>query len=273
MTGNDLTVVIPNYNKSGFIVQCVESIEEQTLKPAVILIIDDASTDDSKSVIEGLSKRYSNIETVFLPENSGVSAVRNRGLSLVKTEFVTFIDADDLYYDKRKLENETALINEHGEDTIAYSVTAVLHGDDTKTVTKLKKPSYYLKGNIRFSLLTMSKWDSVMRDYIIKAELLRNAGGYAEGHSLFEDYELLLKLSARYRFFCTGCFGTGYREGNGISKERENEHDRIINEMIKAELENETLFYRIRAGLVKSFYTAKRKTKDFIRKRLLNRGQ
>ena len=272
MTGNDLTVVIPNFNKSGYIGECVRSIESQTVRPGKILIIDDASTDGSKEIIEGLSEKYENIETYFQPENGGVSAARNKGLSLVKTSFVTFIDADDIYYEPRKLEKEIALINEFGEDSVAYSVTAVLPKDGSVTVSRLKKSSYYLRGDIRFSLLTMRKWDSVMRDYIVSTKALRDAGGYVEGHSLFEDYELLLKLSEKHRFYCTGSFGTGYREGNGISRMREKEHDRIRNEMVRAALQNDGMIYRMAVNTVKAVYTAKRKTKDLIRKKLLNRG-
>ena len=272
MTGNDLTVVIPNFNKSGYIGECVRSIEGQTVRPGRILIVDDASTDGSREIIDGLCEEYDNIKTCFLPENKGVSAARNKGLSLVETPFVTFIDADDIYYEPGKLEREIALINEFGEDSVAYSVTAVLPKDGNVTVSRLKKRSYYLKGNIRFSLLTMRKWDSVMRDYIVGTKALRDAGGYVEDHSLFEDYELLLKLSEKHRFYCTGSFGTGYREGNGISRMREKEHDRIRNEMVRAALQNDGMIYRMAVNTVKAVYTAKRKTKDLIRKKLLNRG-
>lgn len=272
MTGNDLTVVIPNFNKSEFIGDCVRSIEGQTTRPAGILIIDDASTDGSREIIEKLSAEYGNIKSCFLPENSGVSAVRNRGIYLADTPFVTFIDADDIYYEPRKLENEIALINTFGDDVVAYSVTAVLEGKENVTASRLKRRSYYLKGNVRFSLLTMRKWDSVMRDYIVSTKALREAGGYDEAHSLFEDYELLLKLSKKHRFYCTGCFGTGYREGNGISRMREKEHDRIRNEMVREALQGDGVLYRTAVLFVKALYTAKRKTKDIIRKKLLNRG-
>lgn len=269
MTGNDLTVVIPNFNKADFIEQCVTSIEEQTVKPAHILIIDDASTDDSRSVIEKLSEKYPDIEPVFSEKNTGVSAVRNRGLTLVKTDYVTFIDADDYYYDRYKLENEIKLINTHGDDTIAYSVTAVMRDGSTVPASRLKKSSYYLKGNIRFSLLTMRKWDSVMRDYIVRCDALKNAGGYDENHSLFEDYELLLKLSEKHRFYCTGRFGTAYREGNGISKRRQQDHERIRNEMMEAELQNDGGLYRAAVKSVKAFNTLKRRTKDLLRNKVL----
>ena len=271
MIGKDLTVVIPNYNKAKFIEQCVMSIEEQSVKPAEIIIVDDFSTDTSKRLIDSLSKRYMNVHPYYAGKNMGVSAARNKGLSLVSTDYVTFIDADDYYFNKDKLKNEIRLINEHGEDTIAYSVTAVLKGNGGFTDTRIKRNKYYLNGNVRFSLLTMRKWDSVMRDYIVRTDTLRSVGGYDESHSLFEDYELLLKLSKKVKFYCTGQYGTGYREGNGISKRSRRDHDRIREEMIRRELEKDNIFFRLGVVSEGTIQKIKRKTKDLLRK-ILKKG-
>ena len=76
-----------------------------------------------------------------------------------------------------------------------------------------------------------------MRDYIVSTETLRALGGYNEGRSLFEDYELLLKLARDHEFYCTGEFGTAYTEGGGLSQVDAKETDMIHDEIINKELE------------------------------------
>ncbi|MCR5410317.1 MAG: glycosyltransferase family 2 protein [Lachnospiraceae bacterium] len=231
-----LTVVVPNYNKAGYLEKCIESIESQTLRPDAVIIVDDCSTDGSGSVIDGLTKRYPDIRAHYKPRNSGVSNTRNLGLSMVDTRYVTFIDADDHYRNREKLALEMALEEEKGGDVIAYSVTCFMDSDG-KTRTKKKNRSYYLNGNVYQDLLITRKWDSIMRDYIVSTETLRALGGYNEGRSLFEDYELLLKLARDHEFYCTGEFGTAYTEGGGLSQVDAKETDMIHDEIINKELE------------------------------------
>ena len=232
-----LTVIVPNYNKAGYLTKCIESIEGQTFKPAAVIIVDDGSTDDSGAVIDRLTKRYPDVRAHYKPKNSGVSNTRNLGLSLADTEYVTFIDADDHYCNREKLALEMALQEEKGGDIVAYSVTSFFSSDG-KQRTKKKNGSYYLNGNVYEDLLITRKWDSIMRDYIVKTETLRNAGGYNEKRSLFEDYELLLKLARDHEFYCTGEFGTAFTEGAGLSALDKDGQTKIQEEIIFEELKN-----------------------------------
>lgn len=231
-----LTVVIPNYNKAEYLTKCIESIEGQTYKPQAVIIVDDGSGDGSPAVIDRLTKRYPNVRAFYKMKNTGVSNTRNTGLSLVDTEYVTFIDADDHYCNKEKLELEMALQKEKGGDIIAYSVTGFVTAEG-KNLSKKKEKSYYLNGNVYDDLLITRKWDSIMRDYVVKTETLRSAGGYNESRSLFEDYELLLVLARDHEFYCTGEYGTAYTEGGGLSLVNKEDQTRIQEEIIFRELE------------------------------------
>ncbi|MCR5774621.1 MAG: glycosyltransferase family 2 protein [Lachnospiraceae bacterium] len=231
-----LTVVVPNYNKEPYLTKCIESIIAQTYKPAAVIIVDDASTDGSGEIIDRLTKRYPSVRAHYKPENSGVSNTRNLGLSLVDTEYVTFIDADDYYFNPEKLALEMNLQKEKGGDIIAYSAVKFINPEG-KSNSKLRDKSYYLSGNVYEDLLITKKWDSIMRDYILKTETLRAAGGYDTTRSLFEDFELLLVLARDHEFYCTGEFGTAYNEGRGLSSVDKEDHTKIMDELIEKELE------------------------------------
>lgn len=104
-----LTVIIPCYNSEDTIKETIESVEKQTSDSFKILIIDDGSTDNGKEIVNKLNLKYKNIDYVY-KENGGVSSARNLGIKLADTDYVSFLDSDDLYHRdfvKSMLENIT----------------------------------------------------------------------------------------------------------------------------------------------------------------------
>ena len=93
---NKVSVVIPVYNSEKYLLKAIESIIKQNLKGIEIIIVDDGSTDNSKSIAEGLAKKYENIK-IISQENAGPGAARNKGIKIASGEYITFLDADDYY--------------------------------------------------------------------------------------------------------------------------------------------------------------------------------
>lgn len=92
-----LSVVVPNFNDSKYLKQCIESVVTQDVPPDEFIILDDASTDDSCAVIEEAIRGYPFARLVRNPENLGQGGVpnANKGLSLAKGKFVYFLGAND----------------------------------------------------------------------------------------------------------------------------------------------------------------------------------
>lgn len=89
-----LTVIVPMYNASTYINNCIESILRQTYKNIEIILINDGSTDNT----ELICKKYQQIDSRIVlinQENKGVSIARNLGLNNANGEYITFIDSDD----------------------------------------------------------------------------------------------------------------------------------------------------------------------------------
>ena len=89
-----VSVVIPVYNVSRYLPQCLESVLAQTYQNIEVLIIDDGSTDGSGSICDRFAERDSRIRVIHT-DNRGLSAARNLGLEKMGGTFVFFIDSDD----------------------------------------------------------------------------------------------------------------------------------------------------------------------------------
>lgn len=89
-----ISVIVPVYNGQDFLFNCIKSIQAQTYPNLEVIIINDASTDQTAAVCENIVCKYGNIRLISL-EGKGVSAARNAGLAIAKGVYIAFVDADD----------------------------------------------------------------------------------------------------------------------------------------------------------------------------------
>ncbi len=97
------SVIIPTYNRANFVGDAIESVIAQNLEHVEIIVIDDGSTDNTKEIIETFGTR---IIYEYQP-NQGISAARNKGVSLSSGKYISFLDSDDVFLPgkmKRELE-------------------------------------------------------------------------------------------------------------------------------------------------------------------------
>jgi glycosyltransferase involved in cell wall biosynthesis len=87
-----VSIIIPCYNSEKYIAEAIESALNQTYPNIEVVVIDDGSTDDSLNIIN----KYSNKIIFKSQKNSGAPAARNYGLTFVNSEYINFLDADDL---------------------------------------------------------------------------------------------------------------------------------------------------------------------------------
>ena len=95
MSKYKLTVIIPVYNAKNYICRCLNSLINQSYKDFCVIIVDDASNDGTKEIIENSIIDQPNMKCVSLTENHGQSYCRNIGIEMATTQFITFLDADD----------------------------------------------------------------------------------------------------------------------------------------------------------------------------------
>ncbi|MGQ9427243.1 glycosyltransferase family 2 protein [Gilvimarinus sp. F26214L] len=90
-----VSIIVPVFNAGEKLVPSIESLVSQTLQDLEIILVNDASTDHSGTVIDQLAQEKSNIVPVHLPENKGVHEARLAGLKMSTAPWIGFLDADD----------------------------------------------------------------------------------------------------------------------------------------------------------------------------------
>ena len=103
MTGNaTVSVIIPCFNSAATIERALRSVEHQTMKPHEVLIVDDASSDNTVSIIEQYTHSSSlNIRVIKQSVNGGPSIARNAAWNVATCSFVAFLDADDQWHPQK----------------------------------------------------------------------------------------------------------------------------------------------------------------------------
>jgi teichuronic acid biosynthesis glycosyltransferase TuaG len=152
MEGSSLvSVIMPAYNSAAFIAEAIRSVLQQTHKNWELLIIDDASQDDTVSVIETFQGTDSRIKLFQNESNKGAGVSRNKAIEAAQGTYIAFLDADDLWL-PQKLETQLEFMQEN-DLVMTYSSYFLMdeQGNDldkkvtalpTLTFKKLLKSNY-----------------------------------------------------------------------------------------------------------------------------------
>ena len=116
-----LSIIIPVYNVEKFITRCLHSCVSQNLSinEFEIVVVNDGTRDNSMKFVSQFAEEYSNI-SIINQENKGLSAARNRGLSVAKGDYVWFVDSDD-YLDNKALETVWNFFEKHKDIQLVTS--------------------------------------------------------------------------------------------------------------------------------------------------------
>jgi glycosyltransferase involved in cell wall biosynthesis len=104
-----VSIIIPTYNTEKFIGDTLQSVQNQTYQNWEMILVDDASTDRTVSVIEEFAKKDSRIKLFKLEKNSGNGFARNIAVEKAVGKYIAYLDADDLWF-SNKLEKQIGFL-------------------------------------------------------------------------------------------------------------------------------------------------------------------
>lgn len=124
-----ISIVVPVYNVADFVGECIDSILAQNYKTTEIILVDDGSTDNSGKICDDYAKKHRNIRVIH-QKNAGLSAARNKGLSVAKGKYICFIDSDD-YILPGYLSELLNAINKNGSNIAVCGYGDILPQEET----------------------------------------------------------------------------------------------------------------------------------------------
>jgi glycosyltransferase involved in cell wall biosynthesis len=217
-----VSVIVPVYNGEHFIKETLESAMLQTYRNLEIIVVDDGSTDGTRSVVAECAARDPRIRVVHQP-NGGVARARNTGLAAARGEFAATLDGDDLW-DPVKIDRQVARIREAGEET-AFVYCWWMWIDTAGKVLD-RSPRWDIEGDVLGKLLQVNFTGNASVP-LFRRRCLEEVGGYDESFESqrsggCEDWDIVLRLAARYKAAVVPELLVGYRNLPGsMSKQCE----------------------------------------------------
>lgn len=194
-----ISVTIPSYNQGIYLPEAIESVLNQTLQVHEIVIVDDASTDDSYGIAAGFQSRYPRlIQLIRHTQNRGVAAARNTALVAASGDYLTYLDADDRFL-PRKLEREAARLLGPDLPSIVYSDYYVINSDGER-IDRWAGEAPLPEGDIFAPTISRQfPQRRLFRSELVNADAWRQVGFYRPDLSVYEDYEMRIRLTKSLR--------------------------------------------------------------------------
>jgi glycosyltransferase involved in cell wall biosynthesis len=187
------TVLLPVYNGAATLPQALESILSQRHRDLELLVIDDASTDDSAAVIQRFARADSRVVPVLHERNAGLANTLNEGLERARHELVARMDQDDEALPDR-LGTQSAFFEANREVAVAGSW--VYHMGSQRRYDRLVRlPVEHDEIVARLASENCMYHPTTM----LRRSMVLDAGGYRGEFKNAEDYDLWLRLARRHQ--------------------------------------------------------------------------
>lgn len=188
-----ISVIVPVYNTEKYITKCLRSLLEQSFSDYEIIIVNDASPDNSIDTINNLLLEYphkKDIITIYNhPYNLGVATARNTGLKYAKGEYLIYIDSDD-YVELDMLEKMYYKAKENDADIIVADYLDTFESREGYVCQKIPSSKEECIEWLLLGLLHGSNSNKLVK----RSLYLKNKLNYIQGLNMFEDLIMSIKI-------------------------------------------------------------------------------
>jgi glycosyltransferase involved in cell wall biosynthesis len=196
-----LTIVLPTYNHGHFIAEAIDSLYAQSRKPDRIIVLDDASTDNTADVIKQYGNQVPGIEFIRGSQNRGVIAMLNRGLSLADTEFVSFLAADD-FVRPNLYAKSLSILSQYPKAAVCGVHTSLI-AEDGAPLPRIQEPNFGPRSRYFAPAEAVAQLHRLGGLFggngaVYRTAMLRGAGGFAADLLSFCDGYAVQILAARH---------------------------------------------------------------------------
>lgn len=195
-----VSVIMPSYNYEEYISEAIESVLNQTFNDFELIIIDDASKDNSKKVIQSFGEKNIKIRSFFHKKNKGIAKTVNECIKKAKGKYISHFSSDDIWF-KEKLEKQLEIL-EKNEDFLVWSEGLIIDAEGNFTgelFTQMHSALNRKKSGDIFEELLKNNYICGL-SLIYKRENLKNVR--RDEHLIYlSDYKFIVDLAKDYKFY------------------------------------------------------------------------
>jgi glycosyltransferase involved in cell wall biosynthesis len=191
-----VSVIIPVYNRAAMLCRALRSVVRQSVQCEEVIVVDDASTDGSRELVDDMLVDEPGMELRWLRQdrNQGPAAARNLAIEHARCGMIAFLDSDD-HWLPQKLEKQAALMDLHPGYLISHTRERWLRGGRHLNQKKRHLPRH---GDIFPHCLELCAVG--MSTVMLRREIFSQVGLFRESMRCCEDYDLWLRVSCRLPF-------------------------------------------------------------------------
>jgi len=189
-----VSVVIPTYNRAELVVRAVQSVLLQTYPDLEVIVVDDASTDDTQERIKILQQVDHRIRHFRHDSNRGAQAARNTGIEASMGEYMAFLDSDNEWC-PRKLERQMALFSQKA-DSLGVVYCGYWKVSDDGDVLDEYVPRY--RGLVYKQ--TLADWITDTSALVVRKDILEKIHGFDENIRAYQEWDLCIRLARECQF-------------------------------------------------------------------------
>ena len=198
-----ISVIIPAFNAEATLGETVESVLQQTFSDFELLIIDDGSSDRTPDISQSFRDYRLQYQRY---ENAGPATSRNRGAAIARGDYLSFIDADDRWTPD-KLQQQWQALETHPDAAVAYSWTNYIDeaGHLIRTGSHLDVTSDsngQPQATDVLAYLLLGDFLENGSNVLLRREAFERVEGFDPSLTVAHDWDLFLRLAARYFFIC-----------------------------------------------------------------------
>ena len=183
-----VTVYMPTHNRCQLLKRAVESVLKQSYPAIELIIVDDASTDNTRAYLTDLAIKHDNVQFFTQQRAKGACAARNIAINAAKGELITGLDDDDEFQPER-----IKHLVENYDENYAFTCTGFLwhYGNKARAVDNTDKV---------ITLAEQLSYNYATNQVLVATERLRKIGGFDESFVACQDYDTWTRLIKQFGY-------------------------------------------------------------------------
>lgn len=192
---HEVSVVIPAFNAQKYIAATIDSMLSQTFKDIEVVVVDDASSDSTFSIVSGIAKKDNRVRVHRNERNLGTIRTLNRAIELSVGRYIARMDADDLSHPAR-IEKQLAFLKAHPD--VGMVGCGLLIDDQVKGI----RYTVVRPGDDRSLRLEMAKYTPIGANCMLRRSVLDEVGLFDIEIGAEEELEIMIRIARKAKLAC-----------------------------------------------------------------------